>query len=457
MAGLCFRGCCCTNKVGVLVKGCTGTIGSASATFKDSGGATLGTCTTASDGTCMVDVGNYTGTVNITVTIPTGPTLTQSTTIPNDGVCHTLTVEFDFIDRICFTGSGCDGALSGVAVTLSGYITGGCTTDGTGACCFTPTSYGAGPLTVTATYNGRAQTVTVTTPTIGNACSFAFGYVTRLCCCVNNGCSGEPFSFAITVTVTVNGTSAGSGTTDSNGRVCITPTYGTLPGDTVVFTATAPTGFLDASLTVTLATSLGPGCGASGAITACLNQWTVDNGLQPCNSAGDCHSVTSWGTITLPINSASFCCNTQGCPDYPNPLTLTVNDGLGDISVTTTGDACHWTGCATRSASEVENSTCTGFGPGSVLIFVQFDGANVGISVCEFSSLFPQDGATCTPGTGIGTGLHCPSCGGSLQDTAAIPMTFSSCNPIDGSGTITTPDVVFQRIYGTSMTATVTH
>ncbi|HXS24473.1 MAG TPA: hypothetical protein VN719_09600 [Gemmatimonadales bacterium] len=424
----------CPGTVCAQANDCKGNaISGASVTIAGPGGPWSGT--TDAHGHFCQDVGINTGTFTVTITIPSGPSLSGNVTISKS--CDIQTCTLRFADQVCINTVGCDGPLSGLAVSVSGAGGGGTTsgtTDASGKWCYSPANALNGTLTVSVTYNGRTvnQTATYTLNAPGPVCSLTFAWVTRICACITSNCTNGPFTdITATLSLTVNGNAAGSANTDSSGQACITPTYGTIPGDSITLNASAGSDYTTGSYSFTLPSILN--CPSTTGV-ACLPVSSVSGGNPPCRLGDPCNSgfslflKTSWYNFLLyPI--AGRCC-APSCGDDTLPSTIHVSDGIGSVSLISGSsgqNGCLWLGCATRTAALAGDHNCLNQLP------------NTGVTVA-----FGLTGPGVSGGGSSLGGRPAIACGDCNAGAVDLPTYDATCGNLEsilflGSGAINVP------------------
>jgi hypothetical protein len=432
--------CCCPSTITVQLSNCGGAVSGASITITGAGGPYSGTTNAqgqfaqsipaGDDGAFTVSYSNGGFSGSTTVKIPTGK-------------CEKISVPFFYVNKTCVTVMGCSGELSGVSVSGNGAS---CTTDGTGKCCLTYTTNPPATITVSVTYLSRTQSTNLS----GAAqCTAGFSYVDRNCFCVTTECCGFPIfgpafpfgTFAANVTLTVNGHAAGGGTTDANGYLCLIPAYGTVPGDTIVVNLTA-TAHQPATVSWTLPATLAAacaGCASTASFNPCLGSNSSSNCITPAAP-----NTTTGSFIMVHDGSHDGAQGVQKTPFQRCPCdgiinrTVTVNDGIGPVTLTATSGCGTFVGCAMRPATnscQFDNppdpvfGNCPASAGGMVPVFFTWNGTNlcVGSPTCDPVGITPRHDLDCSLGSpgGSSSGI-CPA------------IYLDSCVPPSGTVTAST-------------------
>lgn len=334
-------------------------------------------------------------------------------------------------------------AVSGASVTAvpqAGGTTLSGTTSGSGCISFTTADgFVTGNYLITVTASGHASYSAIL------YLSCTTGADINLCCqmtitpCI---CSAYCTVPGIAVTVT-SGAFSVSGLTDSSGN----------------FTFTVPSSYAFATFSVTA--SYDNFVAATDTFTARGCGW----GNQPqLGLASGQACPCSEGVFPCTVNSPDG-------PYYSIPSVLTLNDGIGDITLTLGGtswcqpssDPGIYVGCATRSFTNITYWNGTALLAGNVTLPVCFTFACGGTGAFTLIPWIIQYQFYPDPdSTAVGCGLTIPA-GDSIQQIAGavaiiVPL---SCNPFDWTATIsntcTAPiNTPVCGLYGASVTYTVT-
>ena len=214
-----FSSCCCTSKICFTGYGqCPAThpLAGISVVLKDPGGTQVGaTQTTDSLGTKLCwDIGTGTGTYSVVATWTNG----VAQTIPvNVTTCAEYDTSASWLDKTCVTVTGCSGTITDATVTICGNNA--AYDAGSGSYCFTWSS--VAPPTTACDFVVTLATGPTRTVSQIPGCTASFSFIDKVCVTVE-GCTDV--LAGASVTITDGGTAVGSGTTDSSGQFCCTPT-----------------------------------------------------------------------------------------------------------------------------------------------------------------------------------------------------------------------------------------
>jgi hypothetical protein len=251
-------------------------------------------------------------------------------------------ITIPFVTEFNVLVSGCDYPLEKATVNVSNCGSGQTGADGKFHCVPSVDLFDTG-ATVTVTYKDRTQTKEVDFAAYWEAhnvviCEVSFGYVDRLCGCLEDGCR-HTYEGLTTGSVALewDGHELGTVSPGADSYWCIQPLkYGVVDGDTIDWTASAP-GYLEQSGTFE---------------ATCTYKGTTDRAA-PCPLS----IFLVNGVLEVPlVPDSDHCCqHTCEVPGMVYASTVTVDDGFGSVTLTprprddTPFDAaCNWSACDTR-------------------------------------------------------------------------------------------------------------